>query len=290
MWLKPLFLMLVASTYALGEWPNLMRLAAGFVIVGPLLWGGLYTINALTDVRDDARHPVKCLRPFPSGRLDPRLGAWVSGAAIVLAVALSWRFGWRFAVCVLLMMAKQLAYTLPPLRLKRRYAWDVVSGSLGNSTLRFAAGWFLVSNRWPLPLLLLVFAECVQLAGFLVNRLFTNYSMGLETQLHYDSTTTRVPTPLIQRAIAGCWAVGLACLLLIMLNGQLQIAPAWLGQLPWQSLLVLALLALALPFFQRAMARADQLSYRDSQLCYDLPLAYMFVLSVILSFIITTYS
>ncbi|MBC8255594.1 MAG: UbiA family prenyltransferase, partial [Ardenticatenia bacterium] len=99
MWLKPLFLMLVASTYALGDFPDLRRLLAGFVIVGPLLWGGLYMLNAVTDMSDDARHPVKCLRPFPSGRVSPRLGAWVSGGMISAAMLLSLRVGHLFALC-----------------------------------------------------------------------------------------------------------------------------------------------------------------------------------------------
>lgn len=290
MWLKPLFLMLVASTYALGDFPDLRRLLAGFVIVGPLLWGGLYMLNAVTDMSDDARHPVKCLRPFPSGRVSPRLGAWVSGGMISAAMLLSLRVGHLFALCVLLMWLKQLAYTLPPLRLKRRFVWDILSGSVGNSTLRFAAGWFLFSQDWHLPLLLLFFAECLQLAGFFVNRLFTNYSMQLEASMNYSSTTTRISSAAIQRVVVSCWILGVACFVFLALNSGLGIYPDVLGALPVQSLVVILLLLVAVPFFARAMARAEHFSYRESQLYYDLPLVYVLFLSVLLSIIIKIYS
>lgn len=286
MWLKPLFLMLVASTYAQGDFPDLRTLVAGFVIVGPLLWGGLYMFNAVTDVVDDARHPVKRLRPFPSGRVSPRLGAWVSGGMTGAAMLLSQHFGRLFALCVLLMWLKQVAYTLPPLRLKRRLVWDVLSGSVGNSTLRFAAGWFLFSQDWRLPLLLLVFAECLQLAGFFVNRLFTNYSMDLERKLNYNSTSARLSPAVIRHIIIGCWIVGIACFIFLTLNSSLGIYPDILGALPMQSLIVLVLLLAAVSFFKRAMIRAERFSYRESQVYYDLPLVYMFILSVLLSAII----
>lgn len=286
MWLKPLFLMLVASTYALRDLPDIKRLLEGFLIVGPLLWGGLYMLNAVTDVAEDARHPVKCLRPFPSGRVSPRLGVWVSGGMMSAAMLLSLRVDHRFVLCVLLMWLKQLAYTLPPLRLKRKFFWDVLSGSVGNSTLRFAAGWFLFSQDWHLPLLLLLFAECLQLAGFFVNRLFTNYSTQLEASLNYTSTTTRTSAAAIQRIIIGCWIIGVISFLFLALNSRLGLFPHLLGQLPIESLVVLVLLLGAVPFFSRAMQRAGKFSYRESQLYYDLPLLYVFVLSVVLSFII----
>ncbi len=286
MWLKPLFLMLVASTYALGELPDLRRFLAGFVIVGPLLWGGLYMLNAVTDVAEDARHPVKRLRPFPSGRVRPRLGAWVSWGMISAAILLSLRFDHLFALCVLLMWLKQLAYTLPPLRLKQKFFWDILSGSVGNSTLRFAAGWFLFSQDWHLPLLLLLFAECLQLAGFFVNRLFTNYFMDLERELNYSSTSARLSPAAIRRIIVGCWIVGIASFVFLALNSRLAVYPHFLGALPIQSLIVLVLLLAAVPFFKQAMVRAERFSYRESQVYYDLPLVYMFILSVLLSAII----
>jgi 4-hydroxybenzoate polyprenyltransferase len=289
MWLKPLFLMLVASTYARGDLPNLPRLLLGFLIVGPLLWGGLYMLNAITDKEDDSQHPIKRFRPFPSGRVNVDLGKWVSGLMICLALLLGWQFGILFTCCLVLMVIKQLAYTLPNLRLKEKFLWDIVSGSLGNSTLRFSAGWFLYSSSFKMPILLLVFAECLQLAGFLVNRLFTNYATGVEQSLHYTSTTTRISANKIKGIIAMCWGIGIISFILLSLNGKYHFLAFFWGELPIQSLIIILLLLLFLPFFSKAMQRADKFSYRESQFYYDIPLLIVFVLSIFLSLIISHY-
>lgn len=290
MWVKTLALMLVASAYALGDLPDPRRFLAGFLIVGPLLWGGLYMLNAVSDVKEDAYHPVKRLRPFPSGRVNTRLGAWVGWSMTGAAILLSPLLGAFFSLSVLLMWLKQVAYSVPPLRLKRRLFWDVLTGSVGNSTLRFAAGWFLFSKDWHLPLLLLLFAECLQLAGFLVNRLFSNYSSSLEASMNYSSTTTRMSPASIQRVIVAFWALGIASYIFLALNSRFGINVDALGLLPVESLIVLLLLLVALPFFQRAKARAGRFSYLESHLYYDLSLGYLFFLSLLLSIIIKVYS
>lgn len=286
MWLKPLFLMLVAGAYALKDIPNLGRLTVGFIIVGPLLWGGLYMLNAVTDANDDRIHPVKRLRPFASGRISVRLGRVTSLVLILTALLWSLTFGSFFAFCVWLMCLKQLAYTLPPFRLKRLFLWDIVSGSLFNSTLRFAAGWALFSKNITMPLLLLLFAEALQLAGFLVNRLFTDYENGIERKLGYTSTTTTISATSIQHLIIGCWGVGLAAFSLLCLNSLLKFHVSLLGTFPIQAFLVFVLLVAALPFFGHAMARARQFTPREATAYYDLPLLWVFLLSVLLSIII----
>ena len=288
-WLKPLFLMLVASTYALKDFPSLPKILAGFLIVGPMLWGGLYMLNGVTDIADDAQHPIKCLRPFPSGRVPLRIGAWVSSILIVLALILGTRMGALFELCLIIMCVKQLAYTMPWPRLKEVFLWDIVSGSLGNSTLRFAAGWLLFSNTFKFPLLILLFAESLQLAGFLVNRLFTNYSRQLETTLQYTNTTSRLSSINLKLLIVTCWIVGIISFVVLVLNGYWHILPPIFGSLPIQSLIVLALLLVALPFFGRALKKAEMFSNREYHLYYNLPLLYVFFLSIILSLVIKYY-
>lgn len=289
MWLKPLFLMLVASTYARNELPNLSRLLLGFLTVGPILWGGLYMLNAITDKKDDSQHPIKKFRPFPSGRVSVRLGKWVSCLLICIAMLMGLHFGILFFCCLVIMLIKQLAYTLPKLRLKEKFLWDIVSGSLGNSTLRFSAGWFLYTSSFKMPLLLLVFAECLQLAGFLVNRLFTNYATEVEQSLHYTSTTTRISANKIKGIIAICWGIGIISFVILSLNGKYHFLPYFWGELPIQSLIILLLLILFLPFFSKAMQRADKFSYQESQIYYDIPLLIVFILSIFLSLIMSHY-
>jgi 4-hydroxybenzoate polyprenyltransferase len=289
MWLKPFALMLVASVYALGQVPEPGRYALGALIVGPLVWGGLYMLNMASDVTEDRFHPVKCQRPFPSGRVDVRLGIRVSLVLIFLGVVLSWLMAPLFAIVVAVMVLKQCSYSLPPLRLKERRGWDIVSGSLGNSALRFAAGWFLFTSSIYMPLLLIVFAECLQIAGFLVNRLFTNYDMSIERKLRYRSSTAFLSRPAIQRIIIGCWAVALGAILLLALNSQLKFLPQILGMLPPQSLFLFVLLLAALPSFKNAMQRAGRFSYRDSKVYIDLSMLYLFILAVVLSMIMVRW-
>lgn len=290
MWLKTLAIMLVAATYTLGDLPDLRRFLAGFLIVGPLLWGGLYMLNAVADVEEDAAHPVKRWRPFPSGRVSTRLGAWVGWTMTGVAIVVSLRLSTLFSLVVLLMWLRQLAYSLPPLRMKRRFLWDVLTGSVGNSTLRFAAGWFLFSKDWHLPLLLLLFAEGLQLAGFLVGRLFTNYSLRLEARMNYSSTTTRMSPATIQLVTVGSWAVGIASYIFLALNSSFGIHVNVLGFLPVESLIVLLLLLVALPFFGRAVAGAGRFSRLESHRYQDLSLVYISFLSLLLSMIIKVYS
>ena len=247
MWLKPLFLMLVAQSYALRELPDFATLLYGFILVGPLLWGGLYALNAVTDIDDDYCHPVKRHRPLPSGALSPRIALGASVIAIVSAILISLTVNRYFALCVVLMAAKQLLYTLPGIRLKERFPWDVISGSLFNSSLRFMAGWFLITTDSVPPVLLLIFSECLQMAGFLVNRLFTDYSDHLEIRLGYHSTVARYGQYAVQRTIVWLWGIGLLCFLGLVVNRWLLFYPKVLGELPAESLIVLALLILALP-------------------------------------------
>jgi 4-hydroxybenzoate polyprenyltransferase len=282
MWLKPLFLMLVAGAYAAHDVPDLRRLLIGFVIIGPILWGGLYMLNAVIDAEDDRAHPIKCYRPFASGRVSTRMGALLASLLIVVGLSLSLTQGAFFGLCAAIMSFKQLAYSLPPLRLKSVFFWDIVSGSLFNSTLRFAAGWVLFKPTAPMPILVLVFAEAMQLAGFLSSRLFANYGAALEQKLGYANTAARLSTKWMKRMIVACWGIAVVSFLFLCLNSRWHLAENVLGMFPIQALIVLALLVAALPMFGKPMSRMSSLSRGEVGLYHDLPLAWVFLLSILL--------
>jgi decaprenyl-phosphate phosphoribosyltransferase len=85
-----------------------------------LLASGIYAINDVHDAEEDRRHPRKCLRPIPSGEIDPRfataLGASLLFAGILLtaamgpllvlvaagyvALTLSYTFVWRHLIVI----------------------------------------------------------------------------------------------------------------------------------------------------------------------------------------------
>jgi 4-hydroxybenzoate polyprenyltransferase len=289
MWLKPLFLMLVAGAYAVHDVPNLRRLLIGFVIIGPILWGGLYMLNAVVDAEDDRTHPIKRHRPFAAGRVPKGMGAVVASFLIAVGLLLSLAQGTLFGLCAALMCFKQLAYSLPPLRLKRVFLCDIASGSLFNSTLRFATGWVLFKATAPMPILVLLVAEAMQLAGFLSSRLFADHGTALERQLGYASTAAHLSKQCVQRAIVACWGIAIVSFLFLCLNSQWHFAENVLGAFPIQALIVLALLVAALPMFGKLITRISSLSRGEVTLYHDLPLAWVFLLSILLVVILRTF-
>src|SRR3989344_4404371 len=75
-WTKSLGNMLIAYIAATGFSGNLDfgLLFWGFLAVGPLLWGGLYTLNDVVDFEKDQKHGVKKNRPITSGLVSPNMG------------------------------------------------------------------------------------------------------------------------------------------------------------------------------------------------------------------------
>lgn len=288
-WLKPLAVMLVASTYALGTFPDFSRFLYGFLIVGPLLWGGLYILNDITDKKEHSRHLLKRLRPFSAGLVDVSLGMWVSSLMIGLALLLGLMLGKWFTLCLVLMCIKQLAYCLPGVRLKERYIWDVASGSLGNASLRFAAGWFLFSDSLEMPLLLLFFAECLQLAGFFVNRLHTNHGNGIGDQPPNRNTTSHLSARQLKSMAGICGSAAILSFILMTLNGQYRILPAVFGELPIQALSIFLIFLFSLPLLAKTIQPVNYFSAREASFYSTVPLLIALVASVLLSFIIKYY-
>ena len=285
-WLKPLAVMLVASTYALGDFPDFSRFLYGFFIVGPLLWGGLYILNEITDKEEHSRHPLKRQRPFSAGVVDVSMGIWVSSVMIGLALFLGLLLGKWFALCLVLMCLKQLAYCLPGVRLKERRLWDVISGSAGNASLRFAAGWFLFSNSLEMPLLLLFLAECLQLAGFFVSRLHANHGNGIDPPLHYRNSTSHLSASQLKTMIGICGSAAVFSFILLALNGPYRILPPLLGELPIQSLSILLIFLFCLPFLTRTVKLTAEFSINETRLYTSVPLLITLVSSILLSFLV----
>ncbi len=187
-WSKSLGNMVIAFIVASGfsdlNWPLFL---AGFIAVGPLLWGGLYTLNDYTDWQKDALHPVKKNRAIPSGRVPPKVALIFSIALITLSFAIGFFVIGKplFVLCLAAMLANQFLYTLKPFELKKKPALDLVSGSLVNPFFRFYAGWFLVAGAFNAPLALIVFVLGIQLGGYALYRLS---SKKHEEELDYKSS------------------------------------------------------------------------------------------------------
>ena len=97
------------------HWPGLLfwRTFLLYVSMNVLLYGGIYSLNAITDADADSRHPLKQTRPVASGEIS-RLAAGVF--AVVLMVAgfvTGWMWlGLEIIPVYLLLLLLNLAYSL----------------------------------------------------------------------------------------------------------------------------------------------------------------------------------
>jgi 4-hydroxybenzoate polyprenyltransferase len=103
-------------------------------------------VNEILDAPFDAHHPVKRLRPLPSGRIraGPLVVLTTVLGALTVAVA-AWLFRPAFVLAVLALFVAGLLYNLPPLRLKDWPYLDAAVEALTNP-IRVAIGWYAVSR------------------------------------------------------------------------------------------------------------------------------------------------
>lgn len=152
----------VGSTLALvahrvaPDWGLIGTALVAFVISG-FVSSVNYAINEVLDARFDARHPVKRMRPIPSGRV--RVGpllALTAGLGLGTFGAAAWVFSPPFILACFALFVAGLFYNLPPIRLKDWPYLDAVGESLTNP-IRVAIGWYAVSpiDHTPPPLFLL---------------------------------------------------------------------------------------------------------------------------------------
>lgn len=127
-WVKNLFLFaaLVFSGHLFIE-GDLGRTVAGFLLFS-LTASGMYIFNDIADLERDRLHPVKKLRPLPSGRLPVGVAA---GTAIVLSLAGlggAWLLQPGFGGIVATYVALNLLYSV---RLKHIVILDVMTIAAG---------------------------------------------------------------------------------------------------------------------------------------------------------------
>lgn len=115
------------------------HIAAGLVSFTALL-GAIYIMNQIADRAADLAGNKLFL--IPRGIITVR-AAWIEAAALVVvsfALALAALSG-LFAVILALSLVLGAAYSLEPVRLKRRPVVDVLANAAGNGVLNTLAGW-----------------------------------------------------------------------------------------------------------------------------------------------------
>jgi len=228
---------------------NIALFALGAISV-ICLWSGLYALNDWTDHKKDRLHEVKHHRPIPSGRISPATGLGFSIILIIISFWLGAQVSQLFLFILTAMLANQLLYTIPPIKLKERPVLDLVSGSLVNPFFRFYAGWILFVPAFNAPILYLVFILGLQFGGYALYRLS---SKSHEARLGHKSSIVIFR----ENGIKAIAYLSMLCGGFAFLASALipRIAPqlSWLGILPLRmAILFVASIALA-PFYWSAL-------------------------------------
>ena len=148
---KNIHMYLLALTYA-NEYNlafNPLEFLSGLVIVS-ILWGGLYSLNDLTDIEVDKKDRLKSNRPFIGGDVKPEMVVLFISALILFSLAFSMFLSLVFTIILLLMVLNQLLYTLPPLRLKET-PLAPLNSTATNNILRLASASLLLGGLSVVP-------------------------------------------------------------------------------------------------------------------------------------------
>ncbi|MGH9627632.1 MAG: UbiA family prenyltransferase, partial [Bryobacteraceae bacterium] len=135
-------------------WPLVASAAALYVSFNVLLYGGIYTLHAISDAGLDRLHPRKCKRPIASGSI-PTGRARLFGTALLLGGLLT---AWAlFSAGILNIYAAVLLLNALYSIGARSIPYLEIAVNAATYPLRYLLGAVLAGGTPGLPLLLLVF-------------------------------------------------------------------------------------------------------------------------------------
>lgn len=121
-----------------------------------LISSASYSLNAITDINFDKKHPIKRFRPLPSKKVKLQSVFMVMIALIIISLSVSYLlFNLKTTVFLFLLFVAALFYNVKPIRLKDFPYIDVLSESL-NNPIRFLIGWSIITDTLPGVLILLL--------------------------------------------------------------------------------------------------------------------------------------
>lgn len=129
--------------YVLAGGGNMPYLAGALVILGPCIYGGLYSLNDAYDFAADRQHPFKRARPIAAGTISPQTGFLFGAGLIGIGTGAAWIFDVKVLALALLFLAINLTYTF---RVKRIPYLEIVFNTITHP-LRFAAGVWLAGGE-----------------------------------------------------------------------------------------------------------------------------------------------
>jgi 4-hydroxybenzoate polyprenyltransferase len=127
-----------------------------------LLYGGLYSLNAITDAEADSRHPLKRTRPVASGEISRKAAGLFAASLIVAGFVTGWAWlGAEIVPVYVLFLVLNLSYSLC---FRNLFALDVIFNSVTHPP-RFWLGMWLTGGGFAWEWLALVFLFAVGLAA-----------------------------------------------------------------------------------------------------------------------------
>jgi 4-hydroxybenzoate polyprenyltransferase len=158
----------VLATHRLTPLPEaLPRSIDALIVLGPLVWTAVLTVNDLHDLPSDRRNPRKATAPLVTGELTPSdLWHWhlVSAVAAPLVALLAGR---AFAVGTIMVLLLGYLYSVPPVRLKARPGADVAVNAVAVGVLGPVAGWSLYRPAVDYPPVMVAFGLLLAAALYL---------------------------------------------------------------------------------------------------------------------------
>lgn len=259
--------------------PNLLLFLWGFIITGPLLWGGQYMLNDWTDREKDKLHPTKKNRAIPDGAVPAKIALFFSLLLILGALALSATVNLFFFAVLLLMFANQSLYTLPPFRLKERKIVDLISGSVVNPLFRFLAGWSLFSpalsleNLASVPWIIVAMFVLMQFGGYTLYRMSGRKT---EEKLGYKSSVVAIKRKKVLSLAYSSLALGITLFAVSCIIGPLK-----------PHFLALLLLAVPLaPFIFRSARNPEEVNIEKAYYVLYAP-AVIFIIAFLALYLLT---
>ena len=196
------------------DWSALLltRMTLLYVSMTVLLYGGLYTLNAITDAEADSRHPLKRTRPVASGEISRRAAGMFAAGLIVAGFVTGWVWlGSELMPVYVLFLVLNLSYSLC---FRNLFALDVIFNSATHPP-RFWLGMWLAGGGFAWEWLALVFLFAIGLSA-----------SRRSVDLSHGSWKSRRSLPKYSRRdllIIKCVALGLILLLWIVVQPSFQI-------------------------------------------------------------------
>ncbi|MCK4883292.1 MAG: UbiA family prenyltransferase [Candidatus Diapherotrites archaeon] len=284
-WSKTFLNMIFGAVFALGtafavsSLPNLLLFFWGFIITGPLLWGGQYMLNDWTDRENDKHHPTKKKRAIASGAVPPNVALFTALLLIFGALALAFTINLFFFIVLSLMFINQSLYTLHPFRLKERKVVDLISGSVLNPLFRFLAGWTLFApvlsfeNIASVPWIIVAMFVLMQFGGYTLYRMS---GRKVEEKLGYKSSVVAIKRKKVLSLAYSSLALGIVLFILSCIIGPLKL-----------HFLALLLLAIPImPFMSHSAKNPEEVDIEKAYYVIYVP-AVIFIIGFLTLYILT---